>query len=834
MDAEAVLASAGDQLAQEQDLAVLLAHAHVGVVDPGESVRHAVEFVVMGGEQRLGAALRVLVQELGDGPRDADAVVRARAPADFIEQDERAVRQVVQDGRGFVHLHHERRFAGTEVIRGAHAGEDLVDEPHPHRAGRHIAAHLRHEGDERRLPEQGTFSGHVGAGDHEDLLVVPIERDVVGHIGFPVGQTPLDDRMATADDFEFVALHEDGPGVAVVLGDFGEAEQEVKAGYGAGRGLQQGQVRVQGRDKGRVGFPLDHVEPLLRAEDALLEFLELRSDVALGLRQRLLADPVLGHLVLVGVADFEVIPEDVVERNLQRGDARGFGFALADALEFGLAVVPEVAQLIEFLDHPGGDGGSLAQHARWILGQLGPQLGEGRIRRVEPPGPAADHRVVRAVDHEAQGLHGGQRAAQAVELGWGDADGGGLGQQPFEVPDAVELGDEVGPHVRLLEEGGHRLMPAGHALGVTQGLGDPPAEHPGPHRGGGAVEDVDERHTLRVGRGEQLEVADGEPVHGHVAAPFHAAERGDVPEAVVLRGADVVQCSSGRNDGERLTVQAESLEAFRAEVALQRLAGEVGLPHPVIEREAVTRQLEGLRFAVTQVKGFLGAEGPQEWSDVGGSALRGQELSRRDVEEGDSSAFPLGWSTALEHNVDGGEPVVFPRVEDLVVEGHTGRDHFGDPALDDGLGGLGVLELVTNRHTVAGPDELGQVVLEGVVRESGEFNLGGGAVLPGGQHDVEHLGRGHGILSERFVEIAHTKEQQGIRMLGLDLVVLGHQGGLLHPLRGFPSAFGPGHGVRRRPSVVPCRSRRTAGARIPRSPAVLPRLPSRAARTWRR
>ena len=95
--------------------------------------------------------------------------------------------------------------------------------------------------------------------------MVPVEGNIIGYIRFPVGQAPLDDRMATADNLEFVALHEDGPGVAMVLGDFGEAEQEVEAGHSAGRGLKQGQVRVQGRDEGDVRFPCDHVKAFLRA-----------------------------------------------------------------------------------------------------------------------------------------------------------------------------------------------------------------------------------------------------------------------------------------------------------------------------------------------------------------------------------------------------------------------------------------------------------------------------------------------------------------------------------------------------------------------------------------
>ena len=102
------------------------------------------------------------------------------------------------------------------------------------------------------------------------------------------------------------------------------------------------------------------------------------------------------------------------------------------------------------------------------------------------------------------------------------------------------------------------------------------------------------------------------------------------------------------------------------------------------------------------------------------------------------------------------------------------------------LVGLRVLELVAHRHTVAGPDELGQVVLEGVVRESGEFHLCGGAVLPSGEHDVQDLGRLHGILSERLIEIAHAEQQEGIGVLGLDLDCTGPSRGSPSPLRGFP------------------------------------------------
>ena len=66
-------------------------------------------------------------------------------------------------------------------------------------------------------------------------------------------------------------------------------------------------------------------------------------------------------------------------------------------------------------------------------------------------------------------------------------------------------------------------------------------------------------------------------------------------------------------------------------------------------------------------------------------------------------------------DVHRGEPIVLARFQDLVVQGHTGRDHFGHAALDNGLGRFWVFQLVAHGHPVSGPDQFGQVVLERVV-----------------------------------------------------------------------------------------------------------------------
>ena len=45
------------------------------------------------------------------------------------------------------------------------------------------------------------------------------------------------------------------------------------------------------------------------------------------------------------------------------------------------------------------------------------------------------------------------------------------------------------------------------------------------------------------------------------------------------------------------------------------------------------------------------------------------------------------------------------------------------------------------------------------------------------EHDAEHLARGDGVFAECLVEVAHAIEQDGVRILGFDLVILAQQRG---------------------------------------------------------
>ena len=66
---------------------------------------------------------------LADRLRDREAVDRAGAAPDFVDQQQAAAGRAAQDRRRLRHLDVERRLAGREVVAGADAREDAVDDP---------------------------------------------------------------------------------------------------------------------------------------------------------------------------------------------------------------------------------------------------------------------------------------------------------------------------------------------------------------------------------------------------------------------------------------------------------------------------------------------------------------------------------------------------------------------------------------------------------------------------------------------------------------------------------------------------------------------------------
>ena len=110
------------------------------------------------------------VDVLDHGPGQGQAVVGRRAAADLVEDDEAARRGGVEDHGGLGHLHHEGGAAARQVVGGADAGEDAIDDRAAGGLGGHKGTHLGQDGDQRGLAQVGGLAAHVGAGDDGDEL----------------------------------------------------------------------------------------------------------------------------------------------------------------------------------------------------------------------------------------------------------------------------------------------------------------------------------------------------------------------------------------------------------------------------------------------------------------------------------------------------------------------------------------------------------------------------------------------------------------------------------------------------------------------------------------
>ena len=117
-------------------------------------------------------------------------------------------------------------------------------------------------------------------------------------------------------------------------------------------------------------------------------------------------------------------------------------------------------------------------------------------------------------------------------------------------------------------------------------------------------------------------------------------------------------------------------------------------------------------------------------------------------------------------------------LEDIVRGDHAGGNDLGDATLDQLIGQLRVFELIADSHPLASPHQLRQVSVERMVGKAGQLDMLRGSVGTLGERDAEDLRRLDGIVGKGLVEVAHTKEQDSIGMLLLELQVLPHHRGL--------------------------------------------------------
>ena len=244
---------------------------------------------------------------------------------------------------------------------------------------------------------------------------------------------------------------------------------------------------------------------------------------------------------------------------------------------------------------------------------------------------------------------------------------------------------------------------------------------------------------------------------------------GDVAQLGVLCDVEVVQDGTACDDGIVHAGDAEALEVARLEVLQQAVVGSLEGEHPVLEfkRQVTRRERSGKALAVAALdKYLLGREIDQQFIDVLLVALSGEELARADVEKRHSQH--------LLAEVDGSQEVVLLAVEHRTTDDHAGCHQFGDAALDELLGELGVFQLVTDGYALASPHQFGQVGVERMVGKARHLGSRCRTVAASCQSDAQYFAGSHSVFQISLIEVSHTEQQYGVGMLGFHLDELLH------------------------------------------------------------
>ena len=490
------------------------------------------------------------------------------------------------------------------------------------------------------MTQQSAFSGHIGSGDDDYLLLVVVEIDIVGHEALTHGQLLLNHGVSALAYVELQAVVDHRAHVVVVFGHLGKAHKAVELGDEVGVDLYLGDELLHGRDELGEELLLEGENLLVGTQNLLLVLLELLGNVALCLCQRLLAHPLGRHAVLEGVAHLEVVAEHIVVAHLERGDARLLNLALLNLHEILLAVVRYVAQVVELGAVASGYHVALG-HELWRVGlYLALYALSQALAEIELLADALQGDIVGVGAGVLDGLYRHEGVLELDHLAGRHAAHCHLGDDALEVAYAMELVIDQHAEVGGTEEAVDHVEPLAYGVDIAEREDQPASQHAAAHRGDGAVDDIEQRTPVFLHGLEQFERAYGEAVEAHILLFLEAGQRGDVADMGVLGNLEILHDGSGGYDAVVEMVYAKSLERLGGKMAQELLPGGLLGKHPVVELEdAVAVAKPGLEvgLAGAVVEHLLGLEVAQELLYIVIIALAGKELAGRDVEKADST-----------------------------------------------------------------------------------------------------------------------------------------------------------------------------------------------------
>ena len=300
-------------------------------------------------------------------------------------------------------------------------------------------------------------------------------------------------------------------------------------------------------------------------------------------------------------------------------------------------------QFIQFLAHTIRNDPSLGHHERRVGLDL-PRYAVTHLLAENQLGAQCPQRVVVTLHESLLDRHDGLECdAQLLHVARRDTSRTHLGRDAFQVSHLLQLFIDQFAEVRMTEETVHHILPARDGPHVLEGESEPSAQGASSHRRDGMVDDVKERTASPAHGFKEFEAAQRELVHVDETLLLDAADARDVLQVRMLRHLQVLQHHPGSHNAALEVVYAESLETLHLEMAQELLRSRALGEAPVVEFEGDVARTEAaleLILLAAFVQHLLGHEVAQQLIDILCRALCRHELSRADVEQG-QSARPL-------------------------------------------------------------------------------------------------------------------------------------------------------------------------------------------------
>jgi len=721
--------------------------------------------------------LRRVVQILGNGPGDGDTVEGGCPPADLVKDNQAAGGGVAQDIGGFGHLQHEGGLTAGQVVGGTDAGENPVGYADLRPPGRDEAPGLGHEGYQGDLTHEGGFTGHVGTGDDQQLVVAPVKEDIVCNETLPQVER-LNNRMtAVGDGDDIPVVHSR----ATVIGLVGKPRQRKK-------NIQGGQqVGCPGYPPPLLGNPdpdilekgvLQLGNTVFRAEHLLFVLLQFRRYEPLGIGKGLAADIVGRDVGQIGFRHLDVVAEDLVIADLQGADAGAGLFLRLQPGDEPLPLAADTAQLIQFPVVAIGNHPAVPQDKGRILRNRRPDEAGNIRQRVDGNDGLGQEWGSAASGGGNNGRNSLQRIPQGNHVLGRSRRKADSAVQPLQVVHPLQRGRDSPTSGRVGNQLLHGIVTPENQLHRHERIVDPLLEFTCPHGGDRVIHQPKERPPpLAVGHGSgQLQISPGGVIQHEKLAALVGDQLPQMQRPPLLRLLQVVQNGSGGRS-RQLHRSAERLRRH-AELIVEQPAGIVPVIGPVIHegQQRGDIQLQGA------VQGSVPADGRQEklprshacrLCHGGGAPLHfgGTEMTGGEIEAGQAEQV-------VPTRDKGKEEIILLRREGIRIDHESRRYDLDNLAPDDPLDRFGILHLLAYGHFFAGFDQFGNVGVGRVVGDAAERHFPPfGILVAGGQGYVEDTRRLDRIIEKHLVEVAQTEEEYGILIAGLDLKVLAHHRG---------------------------------------------------------